>query len=117
MTAIDQPPTERISTMTTTTLTTWARLTNYSPSPDYDIDCLVGGLGMSPARVYAIKSRYREAVDDVMARHGVALCGDEVYIDADDERDWDDLEDSIRQGVKDIDMDPILSATEKLDPS
>ena len=101
--------------MTTTILTTWARLTN-CPSPDYAIGCLVDGQGMSTARVGAIKSRYREAVDDVMARHGVALCGDEVYIDADDERDWDDLEDSIRQGVEDIDMGPILAATEKLDP-
>ena len=103
--------------MTITILTTWARLTNYSPSPDYDIDRLVDGWGMSTARVDAIKSRYREAVDDVMARHGVALVGDEVYIDADDERDWDELEDAIRQGVEDIDMDPILAATEKLDPS
>ena len=102
--------------MTTTILTTWARLFNYSPSPDYDIDCLMDGQGMSTARVDAIKSRYREAVDDVMAKHGVALCGDEVYIDADDERDWDDLEDSIRQYVEDIYMDPILAATEKLDP-
>ena len=105
--------------MTTTILTTWARLFNYSPSPDYDIDRLVDGLGMSmsTARLYAIKSRYREAVDDVMAKHGVALFGDEVYIDADVERDRDDLEDSIRQGVEDIDMGPILAATEKLDPS
>ena len=102
--------------MTATILTTWARLTG-SPSPDYDINCLVDGHGMSTARVDAIKSRYWEVVDDVLAKHGVALFGDAVYIVADDKRDRDELNDSIRQYVEDIYMDPILAATEKLDPS